>query len=387
MKVILIVGISLLFVMGLLWQLLKLPAWPYPHLSLFVLIIYLATILNNIKIYKNELKAFCAILLVFIYAIVYNRHLYFFGYINAMILPPLVYVAMNNTINYKVYKSIFNIIIVMFVATIIVSYIERAFQTKLFLIKNDVLISEDVFEEQFRSNGLMGGPLGSSQFVLLVYASLMAMGSIVQSKKIYITFLVLISMMCFNARASTIAELLTFAIFFFSRVSVSRVVTGILAMVAFSFLVYYSISELGIGTRALDIFQDDSSSVRLAIFNLFNFLDVNNILWGPETSFLAKQMKHAQLDDVIIENPLLVYIFQVGLIMTIILVFSYITFFSKISMGLTKHQKILLFTPTVISILSNISVAGGSAILSYLVIMIMLVKYDSQNNTPLLALR
>ncbi|WP_157799072.1 hypothetical protein [Mucilaginibacter auburnensis] len=275
----------------------------------------------------------------------------------------------------------------MFIATIGVSYIERVFQFKLFMIQNDVLISEDVFEEDFRSNSLMGGPLGSSQFVLLVYASLMAMKSISQSKKIYITLFVLVSMLCFNARASTFAVMLTFSIFYFSKVTVPRLVAGVIFMFAFGFFVYYSISELGIGTRALEIFQDDSSNVRFAVFNLFGYLRFSDILWGADTFFLTKQMKHAQLDDVIIENPLLVYIFQVGVIMTTVLIVSYVTFFSKITKGLTKHQKYIIFTPTIISLLSNISVAGGSTILSYVVIIVMLVKYDSQNNTPLLALR
>jgi len=387
MKAILIVGVLLIFLQPLLFSFLGLTVWIHP--ALFILIVYLFT-LNNVKVYKNEMKVFYAVLSIFVYAFLFGKDLYLIGYINALLLPLVVYLSLNNSVNYKTYKTVLTIILVFFVALIIESYIERIFRFKLITIKDDSIIGTDLYNEsQFRSNGLFGHPLSSAQFVLLIYTAFLAMKSVSSTKKIYVTFFVLISMMCFNARTATVLTGVAFLCYYFDRFSMKKVFAGISMGVGFAILIYYGISELGIGTRMLEMFGDDSSKTRTTVFRVFDFFDLNDFLWGPDNSFLSRTIKTVgnKGDEIIIENPIVDYLFRIGLIMTIILVVTYITFFSKISKGLTMHQKIILFTPSAISILSSISLAGGSVTLSNLVIMILILKYDSQSNTPLLVVR
>ncbi|MCP1382038.1 hypothetical protein [Runella salmonicolor] len=387
MRIILIVGILSIFLQPLLFSFLGLTVWI--HSALFILIIYLFT-LNNVKVYKNEMRVFYAVLSIFVYSFLFGKDLYLIGYINALLLPLVVYLSLNNSVNYKTYKTVLTIILVFFVALIIESYIERIFRFKLITIKDDSIIGTDLYNEsQFRSNGLFGHPLSSAQFVLLIYTAFLAMKSVSSTKKIYVTFFVLISMMCFNARTATLLTGVGFLCYYFDHFSIKKVLAGISMGVGFTILVYYGISELGIGTRMLEMFGDNSSKTRTTVFRVFDFFDLNDFLWGPDNSFLSRTIKTVgnKGDEIIIENPIIDYLFRIGLIMTLILVVTYITFFSRISKGLTRHQKIILFTPSAISILSSISLAGGSVTLSNLVIMILILKYDSQSNTPLLVVR
>lgn len=297
---------------------------------------------------------------------------------------------MKNGEDYKTYRKLVKFIAIYFVALLIDSYVERIFRFKIIEIKDDLIIGTEYYDEtQFRSNGLVGHPLSSAQLVLLIYTTLLAMKSVSSKKKMYITFFVIISMLCFNARTATLLTGVGFLCYYFDRFTVKKLVASLLAGVAFVFLIFYGITKLEIGTRLLEFGEDDSSKTRTTVFKVFDFFDLNDFLWGPEDSFLNRTMDTIgrRGDQIIIENPIVDYLFRVGLIMTIILVVSYITFFSKISRGLTRHQKIILFIPTVISTLSSISLAGGSITLSNLIIMILILKYDSQNNTPLLVIR
>jgi len=387
MRLFLILGILLLFLQPLLFSLLGFSVGI--HTSTFILALYLFT-LDDLKVNKIELRAFFAVLLIFIYSYFFSKDLYVIGYINALFLPLVVYVSLNNSVSYKTYKKIIRIVVFLFVAVIVESYIERIFKFKVITIKDDLIIGTDLYNEsQFRSNGLLGHPLSSAQFVLLIYTAFLAMKSISRSKKVYVTFFVIASMMCFNARTATVLTVIGFLCYYFDRINARKVLTGVVMGVVFGFLIYYGITQLGIGTRMLEMFTDDSSKTRSTVFSVFSYFDLGDFLWGPKDSFLNSTIRKIgnKGDEIIVENPLVDYVFRIGLIMTIILVASYVTFFSRISIGLTRHQKIILFTPSIISILSSISLAGGSVTLSNLVIMILILKYDSQNNTPLLVIR
>ncbi len=385
MQIFLIAGLLMLLLQPLILGVLGVS--PSLHSAVIFLTPFLLTI-NNLRINKSVLKVLYVILFIFIYCYLFSRDLYLIGYINALLLPLLIYVSLSNSINSNIYKKIATINFFFFGCLIFESFIERIFEFKLISIADDFVDVGYEVETQFRSNGLYGHPLSSAGIVLIIYLTILAMTSVSRQKKMYITLFVLASMLCFNARTCLFLTIVGFLCFYLDRLTVKRLISIVVVGIGVLFLLFYAVTQLGVGTRLLELGSDDSSKIRFMVFSVFDYLDVSDLLWGAETSFLDRTVKTvAKGEKIIIENPILDYIFRFGIILTMVLVISYITFFSKISQGLTKRQKIILFVPITISILSSISLAGGSVVLSNLVVMILILKYDSQNNTPLLAIR
>lgn len=355
----------------------SLASFPLPLLFFLFVAVYSLFVKGK---YPKEMIAPLFICFLFVsYSILFQRELYYIGFISAWLMPIFLIISMKNiSISSKNINFVAKFLFCFVVANFFVAYIEHAFHVHLMTNidnQNAVLMGKLSEKYEFRSNGLMGHPLSCGQLTS-AFLSFVLISSCQLKHKFYFCLFAFLAMMCFNTRFALVTCGLSFFIFLLYNIKRSpykgRYIVISIILLVFSGLVLF---KTGLGGRIVHIglYGNDASSLaRVEIFKVFDYMDLNSLLFGSKNDFLVYAMKCGKIDNLIVENPFLVYVLSFGLIMAALLFVIYFRMILGQMRSWSLYEKIIVLLPWSCNIFSNISLAGGATSISSLLVFVYL---------------
>lgn len=234
-----------------------------------------------------------------------------------------------------------NIVIFLFVLEIALSLYEYSIGYNFF-----AKIEFD-FTGRFRSTGIWGHPLNNA-IILSSFILLVLMGNISSKYKLCTFFGGMLTLFCFNARASILSTILCGSIYFLLKnrgnfmlhFKNHRFYYLIFVIIFGIVFLYLSNSDLG-GKLFLSEsrnFEDGSAQARLQAFSFFQSLSVRDILFGLKDYKLTASI----FGLAYIENSLLILIFQYGIFIALFTLTVIVIMIYKIMDRLTKTGRTIL---------------------------------------------
>lgn len=235
-----------------------------------------------------------------------------------------------------------NIVLFLFGIEIILSLYEYSIGQNFFF--SDIELD---FTGRFRSTGIWGHPLNNA-IIVSSFIVLAIMADMKSKYKLCAFFGGMLTLFCFNARASILSTIICAGIYFllknkgyfilhFEKHKFYYFMFVFILGVVFNYL---SNSDLG-GKLFLSEsrnFEDGSAQTRLEALAFFQSLSVKDILFGLEDYKLAAS--HWGL--MYIENSLLILIFQYGIILAIFIMTVIVMMIYKIMSKLRKRERIII---------------------------------------------
>lgn len=203
------------------------------------------------------------------------------------------------------------------------------------------------FTGRFRSTGLWGHPLNNA-IIISAFILLVIMADVKSKYKLVTFFCGMLTLFCFNARASILSTLVCAGIYFllknkgnfayhFRRQKIYYFIFIILIGFTFSYL---SQSELGgkLFISESRNFEDGSAQVRLEALSFFQSLSINDILFGLKDYKLSASLYGLMF----IENSLLILIFQYGILLAVFMMTIIVIMMYRIMGQLKKKERVIL---------------------------------------------
>lgn len=170
----------------------------------------------------------------------------------------------------------------------------------------------------FRSQALFGHALANSLIISTINIFILASNSISNRNKYLIFFLTLIAVLCFNSRGNIIVVVVSSVPFLYSIYKKGDSKIKLLSWLFAGVLAYFvtNSQSIGLGGRLFNISlnsNDSSTMARLEAFDIFEYLDVQSILWGQEIkTYLAAIAAHTNASYV--ENGFIAVILRFGIV-------------------------------------------------------------------------
>ncbi|WP_455674286.1 hypothetical protein [Phocaeicola sp.] len=333
--------------------------------------------------------SFIAFSVFFLYSLLLNRDLYISGYINSFLLPILFYILFFSKDGYLRFSNfLIYFVIIFMLANCFEAYLERIFHFKLIKNIDDIRASDKILNAlSFRSNAFFGHPLANGQITSLCISFILISYNKLRKKILYLLFF-LLAMLCFNTRFSIVLSLITVSFYFLYNIFSNRKVYPRLRrkyiQVIFFILLFFTflLFETNLGGRLMTegLYGNDSSSLaRTDVLAIFNFLSIKDILFGANDQLISFLMYRTRTDNLIIENPFIVFTLKCGIVLTFFLFYSQYLMIKRSIKSWSPFQKAIVLLPWILNISSNISIAGGAMSISYLLIFIFLYNRNEKN--------
>lgn len=287
----------------------------------------LVTLFNKPSVWKGKhnTEAYYVILLGIILLILkYGIGQDYFKTILQFIFIPMLISIVFESLCHREVKTLRYIILIFFIAECSLAIYERVTHTNIFYLpsETELLVLSTQEEWAFRSTAFLGHPLINAMAIttILSFILLYKRFSIVQ--KIILTALGYLSLYCFNARGATIITTITIIpyLFYLINQTKNRRLKRISYLVFFlggSLFIYYLVnSSLGGRLFNEDKIIDGSAQTRLDVFQFYNFLTTDQLLWGAPDLYYYLMRK---LEAGGVENGIVVLIINYGLIPTLFL--------------------------------------------------------------------
>lgn len=229
------------------------------------------------------------------------------------------------------------------------SIIERIKQ-QIFFSNEDVysIINKEEDLWSFRSSALFGHPIANSMVVTIMTAFILC-SNLKNKSKLLLLILSISAQLCFNTRGGIVLTVLIALPFIIellknSTYSAKFIISFFLIATCYSF--YNAMNELDFGGRLFNlsengIFNDNSSNARLEAFNFYEYLSIEEILFGSSDLY-ERLLLIMNLSG--IENGFIAIIVKFGIILGSILIFSLILLhLSMLRDYYSKKQIFLIF--------------------------------------------
>jgi len=220
----------------------------------------------------------------------------------------------------------------------------------------------DFDNQYFRSVALCGGPLLNAQIVTTIMLFFLFDLFLSPRKKILLWFLGLIAVLCFNARMAIVINILGLILYIGKEISRVQWHTRI-KYIALSIFIGVTVSFLlimGLGNRltaTTSLADDDSISIRLALFKYFFNSDLQVYIWGHSMDELRRIMNIIGIK--VIENFWIIYIYHFGVVFTGYFTFCYFKLVQYFLRPFPTFDKIVISGLFVILISANNSIASS----------------------------
>ena len=221
-----------------------------------------------------------------------------------------------------------NIVLFLFGLEIVLSLYEYSMGQNFF---SDIELD---FTGRFRSTGIWGHPLNNA--------------IIVSSFIVLATMADMLTLFCFNARASILSTIICVGIYFLLENKGNFILHFkkhkfyYFMFVLFFGIVFYYLSNSDLGGKLFlsesRNFEDGSAQARLEALAFFQSLSIKDILFGLEDYKLAASL----FGLMYIENSLLILIFQYGIILAIFIMTVIVEMIYKITNKLRIRERIIL---------------------------------------------
>jgi hypothetical protein len=281
------------------------------------------------KKYKNQLNVLILGFCVLIWKILLGQTENIKELVIITFLVPIAFSVVVDTENLNFKKYAFYSLIIIFFVECSLSIFESIYKFNFFpyFINNEEINFEDF---GFRSTSLWGNPLNNALCVSIIMGFIF-ISDINKIIKWLLLILGFISLLCFNARGATIIWTTLF-LFYLSILIYKRKVNLLLILflsIGLVTLTQYLFVSYGFGDRLFNQdLVDGSSSTRLEVFQIFNFLNTEDFLFGNEKNYLPVMYKLKNAEG--IENPFMVLVVEYGIIFASIICIAYYSFYKKI---------------------------------------------------------
>ena len=254
----------------------------------------------------------------------------------------------------------------------IIGYNILGWRDVLFTFSNNTIVS-------FRSTALHGHPLYNA-LIVSTCMSFILISSIKTKYRYVLWFLGYMSILCFNTRSSIVGNALlllihtVYTVFFNFSVS-SREKQNIFIMFIFLLVCgFLLIFNWGFGGRLLDLglFDDSSSQTRIDALNIFDFIGIEDILFGCSHSEFEYMKYSAGL--LATENFWIDQIFRFGLIFMIVYIIIYCYLIKKLYNGYSNFDK--LFTSCSFLLIASTNNSLSSSFIALLIWLLLICIFN-----------
>ena len=338
---------------------------------------------------KYEYIGIFLIILVLGFNYLTSRQLALAATCTALMQPLLVSVFMKHNFQKCNVKNLKRIVLAFYVIECCLAIAERLLRFHLF--PNLGIDSEYIDWNEWRSYSLLGHPLANSGMVLLLMNFILVDRLSVKTK-ILLWFLGLVALLCFNSRFALVLAVICFGLYgliiiFSRRGSISKRIIFIVTAIAFAIILQYFFT-IGFGDRLVNLGLDDGSSqTRLRALDLFVYSGKTwqDLLFGTTYSDFSSISIASDMSGIVVENFWIQFIFRYGIIFTLLITLVYVRLFYEWFKGYTLLNSFLIIAPWIVNLSSSNSLATGGISITILLIFTYIFKYDSKNNTLLLA--
>ena len=202
------------------------------------------------------------------------------------LIPPIIYVYFDSMQDWE--RAILRncLLLVLFVEAGVAVY-ERITLTNLFA-DDEFANNMNIYATwQFRSPALFGHPIANAMIVSAINIFVLASEYISDQKKLFVFFLTMIALLCFNERANIIFTFIFSIPYLYDIYNKNRrninisFCFSVLFVIFVVFICYAPYSDIGgrLFNREIGM-SDESSSARLIAVYILKYLDENTLLYG-----------------------------------------------------------------------------------------------------------
>jgi hypothetical protein len=351
------------------------------------------TIYNLIRYnyYIGELRKYygytLCVLIVLIYSLTFGSskgNLFLF---NVLLCPSLIIFNFQfinyKTINIKIWKQLMSALQFFFYAECILAILEHVIHAKLFPINETAVL--------FRSNAFQGHPLNNSLY-LIFFSLFFYSYEKTFVKRMIIIGLTVGALASFGVRSGLVTY--SMGITFLSikfiengkfNFSMKNIATLFILVISVIYIVFYT--PLGERITSVGTFNDNSSSVRYGVYNMFDRISLGDITWGVPQETIDYLMYINGIE--IIENFWIIWIFKYGVIFTIYLGIFLILFIyriTKLAFPVKDYDRLVVLGVFLLAASSNNSLAVNTTVISAITIL-CLTQYNILRYRPVIKRR
>ena len=292
------------------------------------------------KKYRQEniqttwLFVICCVSYIF-FKILFGRDIPQMILFNSILLPAMYgsFFTYFSTVRHQL--KIQQLIIVLYIVNSSLALIERLtmqifFPLDLAYTNFDFFIAEDI--GLFRSCALLGHPL-SNALITATIMGFILISDLKNSYKYSLYMFGFVALMCFNARGAMLISGLSFVVYtiynlFRSKVKFSTKL-NLAVFVSICVILTFSLLEAGYGGRFFehdDISEDNSIMARIYVWFMLSYLDLPSLLLGINGDGIGR-LAIRTMGIIHVENWLILFVLNLGVILTIIVVLIFIPIF------------------------------------------------------------
>lgn len=313
--------------------------------------------------------------------------------LNAM-APAILFAAFppidkNSFYNIRIWKSLMCLLFLFYIVEAGLAVYERLTWHLVFGWANIHTVGMNVTATDFRSTALLGHPLANALIVSTIMSFFLV--SPLNSKYKYLLwFLGFVAILCFNARAAIIGNVVVFLVYliytlrFNDKISSQEKNRAFWCVLLLAVLGIYLMANGYVGGRLLESgVNDESSQVRIDIWNVFMKYDLSSFMFGVSSHDLDMILNSLALYAT--ENYWLDWVFRLGICFLVPYVLLYAAVIRNEYVG---YSKINLFI-TLITFLgiSSTNNSLSSSILPTFVFLFCVRIFNKETITYLIPIK
>lgn len=264
-------------------------------------------------------------------------------------------------------------------ANALLAFYEAATQTKL----TPLVVNGEVLADEPRSNALLGHPLANAM-LMACYVVILAIGGgrdLARLARPVFFLVALASLIPFGGRAGTAACL--GALLFIlvgklwlvvrgGRVDTRTIIAGFIVWPVAGLGLLAAFEMGAFDTLTNRLFDDDGSAgTRIEMFQLFRYLTVNDLLFGPDPDLLSTWVRIHGLEYGI-ESFIIAFVLNYGLLAAVMFFPAFALFLREL-IAVTRPGSWLVIVVFLLIALTSISLSAKSPTLSVFVLMLTIL--------------
>lgn len=284
--------------------------------------------------------------------------------------------------NIKSWSSIFRLFIMLFLAIAGFAILERIIGHSIFGWAADSTYDIKDSITDYRSSSIMGHPLYNA-LCISTMMSFLLISPIKGILKFSLWIVGYVSILCFNTRGSIVGNAALFFIYILhlifadKKMSIKSKIKILFCTFVISLLGLYLFFNLELGGRLLELglFDEGSAQVRIDSWNLFDYIDINNLLWGYNSADIELMMFKADLSAT--ENFWIDIIMKFGLVFFI----TYIIIYFKVIKHLYKGYSLfnVLFTAGTFLFIASTNNSLSANFIALFLFLIAIILFNPNN--------
>ena len=283
-----------------------------------------------------------------------------------------------------------HLIIALYIINSLLALLERLTLQTLFPLdlayeNSDFTIANELYSDLFRSTALLGHPLSNALITAIVMGFIL-ISNLKNFHKYTLYMFGFVALLCFNARGAMLISGLSFIIYVFynltnAKMKFSSKLNIVIFMLICMIIVVYLLEE-GYGGRFFehdDVSEDDSIMARIYVWLMFSYLDLKAFLLGINGDEIER-LAIRTMGMIHVENWLILFILNMGIILTIAVILFFIPIFRQSLKNYTIFQTLFVLGVCFGVASTNNSLASGVQAISMFMVCAYAFKYNHKDS-------